>query len=57
MEDFGIPPVGWGDRYSGKTAVDPRKRRPPQDQRDGDEEPVDTVVLSSDQEENGEAPE
>jgi hypothetical protein len=50
MEDFGIPAVGWGDRYSGKTISDPRKRRLPRDQRDGDEEPVDTVVLSSDPE-------
>ncbi|HVW09005.1 MAG TPA: hypothetical protein VHC90_10505 [Bryobacteraceae bacterium] len=56
MEDFGIPPVGWGDRYSGKNAIHPRKRQrqqdqEQQDQQDLNEEPVDTVVLSSEIEE------
>lgn len=63
MEDFGIPPVGWGDRYSGKSAIDPRKRQrqqqdqEQQEQQDPNEEPVDTVVLSSNFDEESERPE
>jgi hypothetical protein len=49
MEDFGIPPIDRGNWYAGKTTNDPRKRQRQQDQGDASEEPVDSVVLSSDE--------
>jgi len=49
MEDFRLGPVERADWYSGKTAIDPRKRRRHEEQTDPNEEPVDKVELSSEE--------
>jgi hypothetical protein len=50
MEDFRLGPVERADWFSGKTRIDPRKRRRHEESADPDEEPVDRVELSSDEE-------
>ncbi len=47
MEDFRLGPVERADWFSGKTAIDPRKRRRHEEQAAPDDEPVDQVELSS----------
>jgi hypothetical protein len=49
MEDFRLGPVERADWFSGKTAIDPRKRRRHEEQAGQDDEPVDKVELSSDE--------
>jgi hypothetical protein len=48
MEDFRLGPVERADWFSGKAAIDPRKRRRHEEQSGQDDEPVDKVELSSD---------
>jgi len=49
MEDFRLGQVERADWFSGKTAIDPRKRRRHEEQSAQDEEPVDKVELSSEE--------
>jgi hypothetical protein len=49
MEDFRLGPVERAEWFSGKTAIDPRKRRRHEEQSAQDDEPVDRVELSSEE--------
>jgi hypothetical protein len=49
MDDFRLGPVERADWFSGKTAIDPRKRRRHEEQPAQDDEPVDKVELSSEE--------
>lgn len=50
MEDFRLGPVERADWFSGKTAIDPRKRRRHEEHAEAGDEPVDSVELSSEEE-------
>lgn len=54
MEDFSLNPVGRLNWSTPKAAIDPRKRQRHHDQPAPDDEPVDSVVLSSETEEESE---
>ncbi|HEU5021197.1 MAG TPA: hypothetical protein VFT60_04885 [Bryobacteraceae bacterium] len=54
MEDFRLGPVERADWFSGKTAIDPRKRRRHEEHAESNEEPVDKVELSSEEKAAGE---